>query len=208
MPDWKHDLQIEAHQLNALLDEKERLEVKIAKQRQRVAALEVLVASDDGPSPDALSYIQSIVDLEGLTDACRTVLRGSRREWMTIAEVQAGLKELGFPLNKYKAPAGSITTTVNRLVKAGEVATDRPSARAMFQPREPEDLREFMNLPEQEKITQTLARTKELIAAKYKWLGPRYGAATSLANQMADRELEKMKASHELSAAVQRRIDK
>ena len=44
---------------------------------------------------------------------------------MTIAEIQQAIKELGFPLDKYKAPTASITTTVNRLVDADEVVIEK-----------------------------------------------------------------------------------
>src|SRR5208283_5985031 len=94
------------------------------------------------------------LDLGGLTDACRTVMRGSRKAWMTIAEIQEGLRELGFPLKDYKAPTASITTTVNRLAEpeVGEVVVEKHVGRAN----------------------------------EYKWVGPRWGAPSSLANMLDD----------------------
>jgi hypothetical protein len=179
MADWKHELRLEVEHLTALLNQKEQLEVKIAKRRQRVAALELLAKSDDDPGSDAVAYVESIVDIGGLTDACRAVLRGSRKGWMTISEIQAGLKDIGFPLEKYKAPYASISTTVNRMTEGAnrDVVVERRSNPG---------------------------------ATEYKWVGPNYGAPNSLANRIADhdREIEKMKPSQELSAAVQRRIGK
>ncbi len=94
--------------------------MRIAKQRQRVAAWEILAIPDDDSTPDAMAHLDGILDRGGLTDACRTVLRGSSKEWMTTADIQTGLRELGFDLKKYKAPHASIMTTVNRLTEGDE----------------------------------------------------------------------------------------
>ena len=109
------DLRQEGEALAKLLRERDDVEVKIARQRKRVSALaELCDESEFGEKPFDF-------DLGGLADVCRTAMRGSRKEWMTIAEIQAALKELGYPLDKYKAPAASITTTINRMVKEEEV---------------------------------------------------------------------------------------
>ena len=49
----------------------------------------------------------------------------SRKEWLNTGEIQRALKELGFPIDTYKAPNASITTTVNRLVDDGYVVSDK-----------------------------------------------------------------------------------
>src|ERR1035441_1953872 len=121
--DVKSELHEAITEMASLLDQKERLEVQIAKQRRRVAAWQALSAEEGEdeasafPGGAAQTVVDNIFKEEGLSDACRTVLRGSRKDWMTITEVQAGLKELGFPLEKYKAPYASITTTVNRMAE-------------------------------------------------------------------------------------------
>lgn len=101
--------------LSKMLVEQEQLEVQIAKTKRKVALLSQLCDETDtlAPIPD--------LDLGGLTEACRTVLRASRKEWMNSTEIKNGLAELGFPLDKYKAPMASITTTVNRMVETGDV---------------------------------------------------------------------------------------
>lgn len=101
--------------LAKMLKQQEELEVQIARAKRKIALLSQLCDETDQPAP--------IPDLNlgGLTEACRTVLRASRKEWMTIAQIQAGLAELGFPLDKYKAATASITTTVTRMVDAGDV---------------------------------------------------------------------------------------
>src|ERR1022692_4728148 len=94
------------NELGTLLNQKEALEVEIAKQRRKVAAWQELCAAEDDATLDpglkacSDAFLEGLLDLGGLTDACRTVLRGSRKEWMTATEIQAGLKELGFPLDK------------------------------------------------------------------------------------------------------------
>jgi len=40
-------------------------------------------------------------------------------EWMTTADIQVALRELGFDMGRYKAPHASIMTTVNRLADGG-----------------------------------------------------------------------------------------
>jgi len=117
----QQELKKEQEKYARLLLEKERIETEIAKAKRRIAAWTELC--DDTETGELVPDL----DLGGLTDACRTVLRSSRKEWMTTADIQNDLRELGFPLGDYKAPAASITTTVNRLVDAGEVAVDRRS---------------------------------------------------------------------------------
>jgi hypothetical protein len=117
----KKELEMEQEKLAALLQDREQLEIAIAKAKRRVAAWAELC--DDTETGEQVVDL----DLGGLTEACRTVLRSSRKEWVTTAEIQSDLKELGFTLSDYKAPAASITTTVNRLVDAGEVVVSRRS---------------------------------------------------------------------------------
>ncbi len=214
--DTKQELKQAINELANLLNKKELIESEIAKQRRKVAAWQELCATDDDNALDVgliacgNAFMDSVLDLGGLTEACRTVLRGSRIEWMTITEIQSELKQLGFALEKYKAPAASITTTINRMVESKEVAVSLPDESEMYEPRNAEDLRKFANLPAREKITQAVARSSERVATKtkYKWIGPNYGAPNSLANLIADRDREKLKESQELSARVQRRLSK
>lgn len=101
--------------LSRMLEQQEELEIQIARTKRKIALLSQLCEETDtlAPIPD--------LDLGGLTEACATVLRASRKEWMNTTEIKNGLQELGFSLEKYKAPMASITTTVNRMVNAGDV---------------------------------------------------------------------------------------
>jgi cell division protein ZapA (FtsZ GTPase activity inhibitor) len=118
----KEELRKEQEKLTQMFRDKEELEVSIAKAKRRVAAWAELC--DDTETGELVSEL----DLGGLTEACRTVLRSARKEWMTVADIQRDLKELGFPLGSYKAPAASVMTTVNRMHEAGEVAVNRRSS--------------------------------------------------------------------------------
>jgi len=119
----KDELEKEQQKLERLLQLQEKTEVAIARAKRRIAAWRELL--DDSETGELLPEID--LDLGGLTDVCRTAMRASRKEWMTAAEIQQAIRELGFPLDQYKAPAASILTTVNRLVDNGEVVVERRS---------------------------------------------------------------------------------
>jgi len=116
----KAELEKAHKELADLIHKREQIEIDIAKQKRKVAAWAEL--SNESDVADGID-----LDLGGLADACRTVLRASRKEWMTVADILGALKGLGFPLDKYKAPAASVTTTVNRLAEDHEVVVDRRS---------------------------------------------------------------------------------
>lgn len=121
MPDYLLERNVAIQQLALLLEEREQVEVKIARQRQKVAALDLLASQEDDSIPDsAEEYLDTLLDRNGLTSAVCTVMRGNLG-WMTISQIQTELQKFGVDLSKYKAPAASITTTVNRLVEKSEV---------------------------------------------------------------------------------------
>lgn len=116
---YKEDLRHEKAKLAGMMAALENLETDIAKQKRKVAALAELCGENE------FSELAVDLDLGGLTDACTTVLRGSRKEWLNTGEIQIALKELGFPIHTYKAPNASIATTVNRLAEDGVVVADK-----------------------------------------------------------------------------------
>lgn len=119
--DHREELEAARDHLAALLRKREEIEVSIARQKRKVAAWAELC--DESEFSDKLLDL----DLGGLTDVCRTAMRASRREWMTANEIMNAIRELGFPLNEYKAPMATVTTTVNRLVESGEAEDKRPN---------------------------------------------------------------------------------
>ncbi len=151
----KKEIDLLSKELAELHEQREQTEVQIARKKRRLAILAELSEEDENVElPD--------LGLGGLTSACRTALRASRKPWMTVSEIMSALKELGFPLNKYKAPAASVSTTVNRLVEYGEVIPDRRSNPG---------------------------------ATEYKWVGPSWGASSSLANMLDDQARDKARSA-------------
>jgi len=116
-PDFKYrkDFDEAKQRLGDLLKQREELETTIAKQKRRVAALAQLCEDNEGIAVDV------DLDLGGLTDACRTVLRASRKDWMTAGEIATALEEIGFPIRRYKAVAATLNTTLLRLVETNGV---------------------------------------------------------------------------------------
>lgn len=92
-----------------LLEEKEELEVKIAKQRRVVAAWELIEGKES-----------SIVN-SGLKTACSAVLRCEKEQWLTIPEICSAMKSFGFDGDKYVAFSSTVQSTVMRLVDSGDV---------------------------------------------------------------------------------------
>jgi len=125
--DHKKELVKAREYLADLMRKREEIEVAIARQQRKVAAWSELC--DESEFSENVLQLSDLlgIDMGGLSDACRTAMRASRKEWMTIAEIIETLKELGFPIDKYKAPAASITTTVNRLVAGKEVVVNKNS---------------------------------------------------------------------------------
>lgn len=113
--DIQKELQKAKMDLIRLLGIRERIEQAIAKQKRKIAAWTEL--ADAGEFSDAAS-----IDLS-LTEACVTVLRSTGKQWASISDIQNDLREIGFPLDKYKAAAASITTTVNRMEDEGSVVS-------------------------------------------------------------------------------------
>jgi hypothetical protein len=113
---YKADLNEAMSVLESLIAEREYLETRIAKQKTRVAALTELVQSeDDSPSPTGL--------VEGITDACRTVLRGATEPLYPL-QVKTRVEALGLPPQQNLL--ASVHTVIRRLVAANEVEEVAP----------------------------------------------------------------------------------
>lgn len=117
-------LQKAREQLAALFLQREDLDLRIARQQRRLAALAALV--DDSEATDQLLEL----NLGGLTDAIRTALRTAGPRGLTTSEVVARLNQLFFPVNEYKNFRASLGTVLKRLVASGEVRKSFPDDRA------------------------------------------------------------------------------
>lgn len=102
-------------ELLSMFKEREDLEIRIAKQQRRVAALAVLV--DDSEETDKLLEL----DLYGLTNAIRTALKSASPHGLTPNEIRTRLIQLCFPVNEYSNFRASLNNVLKRLVAAKEV---------------------------------------------------------------------------------------
>jgi hypothetical protein len=93
-------------ELERLLEEQDMIQIRIARVRNSIAALSSLC--DEAPSTDL-----------GLTDAVRSVLRGSV-EALAAPEVKERLDALGLDLSGHVNALASVHTVLKRLVQAGE----------------------------------------------------------------------------------------
>ncbi len=115
---YENDLSTALAELNQLMASREALEAQIARQKRKVAALQELVESNDG------TKVVKLVD--GVTDACRTVLRASGRPLLPI-EVRDGVLRLGVPSQANLL--ASVYTVLRRLKLSGEVIEDFEASR-------------------------------------------------------------------------------
>jgi len=105
-------------ELHRMTEEREKLETQIARQKKRVAALAELARLDDeDPSATVL--------VDGITDACRTVLRGAERPLYPI-EVSQRVEALG--LAPQKNLLASVHTVLKRLVTSNQAAEVPPQS--------------------------------------------------------------------------------
>ena len=111
---YRDDLANALADLTRLIAQREELEARIARQKKKVAALHDLVgAGEDGAPPEGL--------VNGITDACRTVLRAAGKPLLPI-EVRDGVERLGLP--PQADLLASVYTVLRRLELAGEVVED------------------------------------------------------------------------------------
>jgi len=101
--------------LAEMFRQREDLDVRIAKQQRRLAALVTLV--DDSEETDQIMEL----NLGGLTEAIRTALRTAGPRGLMPSEIKARLEQLFFPVNEYKNFRASLGTVLTRLVASGEV---------------------------------------------------------------------------------------
>jgi hypothetical protein len=93
-------------ELESMLAKRDALDVRIARLRQSIAALAALC---DEPASQDL----------GLTDAVRTVLRGSV-EALAPTELKDRLDGLGVDISSHVNGLASVHTVLKRLVQSGE----------------------------------------------------------------------------------------
>lgn len=108
---YKLDLEQAKDKLQDLLVKADELQVRIAKQKRVVAALQEL-ASDDGDSEAVAGLVK------GITDACKTAVWGAGVP-LAPAEIRDRIKTLGVP--EQKNLLASVHTVLKRLAEGGEI---------------------------------------------------------------------------------------
>jgi hypothetical protein len=113
--DYKADLEQANSELATLLNDRERLEIEIAKKRYRIAALMALTEQNE--------EIDQVVgmDLGGLTDACRTAFKSEHPKALTPTRVKERISQLGFPTSSYRNVMAAIHTVISRLFDARQI---------------------------------------------------------------------------------------
>jgi len=108
---YDNDLSAALSELKRLITVREDMEAQIARQKRKVAALQELVESDE-------SGTKALKLVDGVTDACRTVLRAAGRPLLP-SEVRDGVLKLG--LTSQINLLASVYTVLRRLKFSGEV---------------------------------------------------------------------------------------
>ncbi len=114
--DYKTDLERARTVLLDLFRQREQLEVQIAKQRRRVAALAELNDESEGGDQMTLG-----LNLGGLTNSCRSALRAAGPRGLAPTELRDSLKQLNFPIHEYRNIMAAVHTVLKRLQAYGEV---------------------------------------------------------------------------------------
>ena len=105
--DYKRALEAAAREYEALGQQRQELDKRLAEVAQTISTLSRLC----GLVPTVPW---------GLTDACRVVLRGAGQP-MAPVDVRERLAAIGFGLSKYASNLAAIHTVLKRLYEAGEV---------------------------------------------------------------------------------------
>jgi hypothetical protein len=100
-------------ELSNLEADRDALEIKIARQKKRVAALAALAIADDDENKGEFSGL-----VDGITDACRVVFRAAEKPLLPI-EVRDRVQALGLPPQANLL--ASVHTTIRRMKAAGEI---------------------------------------------------------------------------------------
>jgi Mg2+ and Co2+ transporter CorA len=103
---YRSALDAARQELDELLGQRSELETRIAQLRQTVATLAALC--DETPDLDI-----------GLTEACRSVLRGATA--LRAPDIRDRVTAMGVDLSTYANGIGAVHTVLKRLIESGEV---------------------------------------------------------------------------------------
>lgn len=104
-------------ELNKMLEQREKLEIEIAKKRYQIAALMALTEQNEEIDREVG------MTLGGLTEACLAAFRSAAYSPLTPIQVRERLSLMGFPVEEYRNVLAAIHTVVKRLADAGKIET-------------------------------------------------------------------------------------
>ncbi|MGA8429002.1 MAG: hypothetical protein WB729_04240 [Candidatus Sulfotelmatobacter sp.] len=103
--------------LNRLLEQREQIEIDIAKKRWEIAALMALTEQNEEIDQEVG------MTLGGLTEACLAAFRSAAYTPLTPMQVRERLLLMGFPIEHYRNAMAAIHTVVKRLADGGKLQT-------------------------------------------------------------------------------------
>lgn len=106
-------------ELADLVDQRDRLNVRIIQTMNRLKNVQAVMAIDENT---ARTIREKGVTGIGLTEAVRLVMRSSTSQPVqTPAVILAVLRTMGFDFSEYRNPAAAVHTTLKRLAASGEL---------------------------------------------------------------------------------------
>ena len=120
--DWKKVVEDAQAEIETLEIRREDIEKRIQHLKRTIVAAEPLAMLTGTGANEFLVGLEA----EGITDACRQVLRASGK-WMTPLAVRSALEANGLDLSKQANAMASIHTVLKRLKAKGEVKVARDS---------------------------------------------------------------------------------
>jgi hypothetical protein len=149
--DYKTELAEASQRLAKLLNDRERLNIEIAKAQFRVAAFMMLTDSEEVDQEIGMT-------LGGLTDAILTTFKSAFPNALTPVEAKNRLMRLGFPIEHYKNPMAAVHTVISRLFDARKI-----EAKTKNQAGEVEYA--YRRIPGEEAMRRAMARKGSLQTA-------------------------------------------
>ncbi|HEV3275673.1 MAG TPA: hypothetical protein VG860_02555 [Terriglobia bacterium] len=118
-----------------LAEKRTNLETELSEVKNQISHLDEIL-SHMAPLV-GVAYNQKISAL-GITDAIRTILRGSM-ERMSPTDVRDNLRENDFDLSGYTAPMASIYKVLSRLYESGEIVQEREDGKVFYRWYRPDE---------------------------------------------------------------------
>jgi hypothetical protein len=103
--------------LENLIQERNRMDMEIAKLRETVRVLSTMVKESEEQMHRRSAILGSAsLNTPNLTDSVRAALRGAGEQGMTAIETREKLQSAGFDFSSFSNPLASVHTTLKRLI--------------------------------------------------------------------------------------------